>query len=126
MTVKIKDKGLYSVYRSLTWKTHRSEIVFDFLQGIYESPAVPDEDEIKKSIKAILDGEGVELIQQKYIVPLPHVFSSRNGQPLYLVKNDECGNFVTDSCPIGMGLQSKFVIEEIPEEYRQFAEKVED
>lgn len=118
MTVKIKDKGLYDKYINV--QQYDETAVFTaycFLDDVTDSDPTG---EVKLVVDAIFDGEKVELAEQKYMVPLPHLFIG--GKQRYLIKEHD--SFDIDYEPlVSLAL---FTLDEIPKEYRQFAKEVDD
>ena len=123
MTVKIKDKDLYDVYVYVEAKRDDKSRIYSaycFLNDVTDSNPTG---EVKLIVDAIFDGEKVELAEQKYMVPLPHLFI--DGKQRYLIK--ERGSFDIDCIDYDpLASLALFTLNEIPKEYRQFAKEVDD
>lgn len=129
MTVEIKNKHLYDLYLKAKKETKINNY-YGFDEKIYfahrflEILSVSPDREFKKVIDAILDGKDVELRKTRYRVPLPHMTTINewgNPQPVFLCK--AASTWATSQSG---ARQTDFTMDEIPEEYRQWAEKVEE
>jgi len=129
MIVKIKDKHLYDSYLNARRATEIDNY-YGFDEKIYfanhflENLSVNPNYEVKKVIDAILDCNDVELIKDKYRVPLPHMATINewgNPEPIFLCKIDSA--WATSQ--LG-ARRTEFTMDEIPKEYRQWVEKVEN
>jgi len=127
--VTVIDKQLYLIYKMFNEriKGNETEDVIDFVTTAaerYDAEDLADTVDFGKLIKAIIDGESVELQEIKYRVPMPRIRAD-NGLQMYLYSFYEggLGIYTLDS-----GTPSSFIftMDEIPEEYRQWAEEVEE
>jgi len=129
MTVKIVDKQLYEIYELVNTRTYSSETedVISFVQLMAERMApedLNDNGDVGKIVKAIIDGESVEWHEIKYRVPMPRI-TAYSGLQVYLYRRYE-GDFDIHALDNGTPSSFIFTMDEIPEEYRQWAEEVKE
>jgi len=129
MIVKIKNKHLYDLYLNAK-RTVKIDNCYGFDKKIYfvdcflKSLDVNTDCEVKKVIDAILDDKDVELKKTRYRVPLPHMTTINewgNPEPVFLCKIDSVWAISQSGAR-----RTEFTMDEIPEEYHQWAEKVKD
>lgn len=129
MTVEIKNEHLYNLYLKAKKET-KIDNYYGFDEKIYfvhrflEILGVGPDREVKKVIDAIFDGNDVTLRKTRYRVPLPHMTTINewgNSQPVFL-----CKTASTWTTSQSGARQTDFTMDKIPEEYRQWAEKVEE
>ncbi len=128
MTVKIKDKKLFDKYLKAKQETATANegddivfVAYCFLSHVSDDNPIK---EVQTVVNAIFNSEEVKLFQQKYMVPLPHLIF--DGDQIYLAKSNISKEIMTDWNPFNPDIQSKLTLDEIPEEYRKWAKKVED
>jgi len=89
--VTVIDKQLYLIYKMFNEriKGNETEDVIDFVTTAaerYDAEDLADTVDFGKLIKAIIDGESVELQEIKYRVPMPRIRAD-NGLQMYLKKD---------------------------------------
>lgn len=129
MTVKIKDKDLYDKYLQglEDANTNSSEKIYFAYCFLKYATKMQPVGETKAIVDAIFNGEEVELEEQKYEVRIaPEIpVVSNMMMYTYLVK-DKNGTIFQDCKTFDYGYDGQLTWSEIPEEYRKWAQKVED
>lgn len=127
--VTVIDKQLYLIYKMFNEQVegNETEDAIDFVTTAaerYDAEDLVDTADFGKIIKAIIDGESVELQEIKYRVPMPRIRAD-DGLQMYLYSFYEggLGIYTLDS---GIPSHFKFTMDQIPEEYRQWAEEVKE
>lgn len=126
--MKIKNKHLYDLYLNAKIAV-KTNSCYGFDKKIYfadyflKSLDVNPDFEVKKVINAIIDGDDVELKKDRYRVKLPHITTINeygNQEPVFLCRIGSDWSVSQSGT-----YRIEFTMDEIPEEYRQWAEKVE-